>query len=152
MIRNMTSVFFRVLLLLCATDLMAGDDLEQHRSCVQCGMDRKAYGYSRMLIGYEDGTTAGVCSLHCAAKALSDLPSTAKAVLVADRDSRLLVAAAEATWVMGGGKRGVMTKLPKWAFQTRAAAEAFVRSNGGKLVSWEEALASARDELVREDH
>jgi nitrous oxide reductase accessory protein NosL len=141
-----------VLLVLIATGLAAGDDLEQHRFCDSCGMDRKAYGYSRMLIRHEDGAETAACSLHCAAKALSDPARAAKTVLVADRDSRVLIDAAGATWVLGGNKRGVMTKLPKWAFQTKTAAEAFTGSNGGKLASWEEALAAARDELVREDH
>jgi nitrous oxide reductase accessory protein NosL len=51
---------------------------------------------------------------------------------------------------MGGKKRGVMTQLPKWAFQTKADAEAFIKTNGGKIVPWAEALAAAREELVQE--
>ena len=78
MIRNTTSSFLMVLLVLIATGLAAGDDLEQHRFCDSCGMDRKAYGYSRMLIRYEDGAETAACSLHCAAKALSDPARAAK--------------------------------------------------------------------------
>jgi copper chaperone NosL len=131
--------------------VMAQSDIDDHRECAGCGMDRKAYGYSRMLIQYEDGTEVGVCSLHCAVEELDAHGSRkVKAIFVADRDTRTLIAADKAIWVMGGSKRGVMTKQPKWAFQTRAAAEAFIGSYGGKLVSWEEALAAARQDMSQE--
>jgi len=128
----------------------AQSDIEDHRSCARCGMDRKAYGFSRMLIQYEDGTLVGVCSLHCAVVELdANQGRSVKALLVADRDTRTLIDAEKATWVMGGKKRGVMTQLPKWAFQMKVDAEAFIKTNGGKIVSLEEALAAAREELVQ---
>jgi copper chaperone NosL len=124
----------------------ADDDIEQHRSCAQCGMDRKAYAYSRMLIIYEDGA-AGVCSLHCAAKELaSHSTRTVREILSADRNSRALLPARTAVWVMGGSKRGVMTTVPKWAFRAKDDAEAFVRTFGVKIITWEEALAEANKE------
>jgi nitrous oxide reductase accessory protein NosL len=125
----------------------AQSDIEDHRSCVHCGMDRKAFGFSRMLLQYEDGTVVGVCSLHCAVREFdANQGRTVKAILVADRDTRTLIDAEKASWVMGGGKRGVMTQRPKWAFQSKAAAEAFIKAYGGKLVSWAEALAAARED------
>jgi hypothetical protein len=112
-------------------------------------MDRKAYGFSRMLIVYEDGGEVGICSLHCAVVELdAGKGRTVKTLFVADRDTRKLVEAKKATWVIGGSKRGVMTPLAKWAFETRGAAEAFIASYGGKIVSWEEALAAAREDAA----
>jgi nitrous oxide reductase accessory protein NosL len=131
----------------------AGDhsDIDNHRSCNFCGMDRKAYGFSRMLIQYEDGTEAGVCSLHCAVIELDAKKDHAvRALLVADRDTRTLIDAEKAFWVMGGSKRGVMTQRPKWSFGAKAAAEAFIAEYGGKIVPWAEALAAAREDLARE--
>jgi copper chaperone NosL len=128
----------------------AQSDIEDHRSCAYCGMDRKAYGFSRMLIQYEDGTLIGVCSLHCAVVELdANQGRKVKSLLVADRDTRTLIDAEKAIWVMGGKKRGVMTQLPKWAFQMKANAEAFIKTNGGTIVSLKEAIAAAREELVR---
>lgn len=128
----------------------AQSDIEDHRSCARCGMDRKAYGYSRMLVQYGDGAVVGVCSLHCAVVELdANQGRTVKTLLVADRNTGTLIEAEKAIWVMGGKKRGVMTQLPKWAFQTKADAEAFIKTNGGKIVSLEEALAAAREELVQ---
>ena len=145
-------IFFAVALLCIArTIVFAQDDINDHRSCVNCGMDRKAYGFSRMLIQYEDGSARGVCSLHCAVVELDANPGRkVKSLLVADRDTRTLIDAEQANWVMGGGKRGVMTQQPKWAFQSKESAEAFIKANGGKLVTWAEALAAAREETARE--
>jgi copper chaperone NosL len=139
-----------VLFCITVSGTFAQSDIEDHRSCAHCGMDRKAYGYSRMLIRYEDGTMVGVCSLHCAVVELEENQGrTVKTLLVADRDTRTLIDAEKAIWVMGGKKRGVMTQLPKWAFHSKDGAEAFIKTNGGKIVSLEEALAAAREELVQ---
>jgi len=128
----------------------ADKDIDSHRSCGNCGMDRKAYGFSRMLVQYEDGAVVGTCSLYCAVVELDANPKRAvKALLVADRDSRILLEAEKAIWVMGGKKRGVMTERPKWAFSSKEDAEVFIKINGGKLVTWDEALAAAREETAR---
>lgn len=135
-----------LVLALCAITVFAGQDIEQHRSCDSCGMDRKAYGFSRMLVVYADGGEVGVCSLHCAVTELdANKGRKVKSLFVADRETRKLVDAEKATWVLGGSKRGVMTPLAKWAFETRGAAEAFTGLYGGKIVNWEEALAAARE-------
>jgi hypothetical protein len=114
-------------------------------------MDRKAYGFSRMLVLYEDGGAAGVCSLHCAVIELdANQRRKVKSLLVADRDTRELIEADKAFWVMGGRKSGVMTLRPKWAFGSETSAEAFIETYGGKIVSWPEAFAAAREEAARE--
>jgi len=134
-----------------ASVLLAQTDIELHRECAYCGMDRKAYGYSRMLVHYADGTEAGVCSLHCAViEVNSHQDRTIRAILVADRESRMLVNAEQAVWVMGGGKRGVMTQQPAWAFATRSGADAFIARSGGKIVTWPEVLAAAKKEVEAE--
>jgi copper chaperone NosL len=129
----------------------AGDDIDEHRSCIHCGMDRKAYGFSRMLVQYEDGSSAGLCSLRCVVVELDVNPKRpVKAILAADRTERILIDAEKAVWVMGGVKRGVMTTRPKWAFSTKAAADAFMEDYGGAIVTWNEALAAAREDLAQE--
>lgn len=129
----------------------AQDDIEAHRSCAFCGMDRKAFGYSRMLVRYDDGSEVGVCSLHCAVIELETSKARrVTALLVADRDSRVLLEAEQAFWVTGGSKRGVMTEHPSWAFSTKAAAEAFIKLFGGVLTPWADVRFVARDEVAAE--
>ena len=138
-------------LIAAGTIVFAQSDIEDHRSCVNCGMDRKTYGFSRMLVLYEDGGAAGVCSLHCAVIALgANQRRTIKSLLVADRSTRMLINAEKAIWVMGGRKKGVMTQRPKWAFESKAEADGFIEAYGGKLASWTEALAAAREDAARE--
>lgn len=137
-------------ILLIAAAAAAQDDIDRHRDCAYCGMDRKAYGYSRMLLRYADGTETGVCSLHCAVMDLAaNDAKRAATILVADRTTRELIDALTALWVVGGAKRGVMTERPKWAFGARKDADLFIANYGGSVVSWEQALAAARSEVAR---
>lgn len=149
-LKFLTTCFVALALLsIVVSAVFAGSDIDKYRSCSGCGMDRKAYGYSRMVVSYRDGSTVGVCSLHCAVTDMdADKGRDAASLLVADRDSRLLIDAEKAVWVMGGRKRGVMTRRAKWAFATREAAQSFVNSNGGQIVSWDAALQAAREDAA----
>ena len=131
------------------TAALAQSDIDEHRSCSQCNMDRKAYGYSRMLVQYEDGAEAGVCSLHCAVVEMdANTTRAVKSLLVADRDTRALIDVEKAIWVKGSKKRGVMTQRPAWAFATKTAADAFINSYGGEIAAWSDVLAAARQEIA----
>ncbi|MDZ4183522.1 MAG: nitrous oxide reductase accessory protein NosL [Desulfuromonadales bacterium] len=124
-------------------------DISRHRECSECGMDRKAYGFSRMLVILADGKEVGVCSLHCAVLVMdSNKAETVKALLVADRNSHDLVPAEKAFWVLGGKKRGVMTMRAKWAFTSKEAAQDFVKEYGGEIVTWDAALAAAKTDAM----
>ncbi len=129
----------------------ATDDVQQLPACKYCGMDRAKFGHSRMTIEYDDKTVVGLCSLHCAAVDLAlHIDKTPLAIRVADHDTRKLVDAEKAVWVLGGSKAGVMTRRAKWAFAERASAEAFVRENGGTLATFDEAMKSAYEDLYQD--
>ena len=122
-------------------------DVKVHQACAHCGMDRGKFAHSRMLITYTDGTSAGVCSIHCAATELKASKGKAvKSVEVADLNSKKLVAAEKAAWVIGGNRNGVMTRTPKWAFAKKDDAAAFISKSGGKPATYKEALGLAEKE------
>ena len=122
-------------------------DVKTYQACPHCGMDREKFAHSRMLITYSDGSSAGVCSVHCAATELkASKGKTVKTVEVADLNSKKLVEAEKATWVIGGSRKGVMTRSPKWAFAKKDDAAAFISKNGGRLASCKEALTLAEKE------
>ncbi len=126
--------------LTCGAAIAAGT-VENPKPCKQCGMDRVAFAYSRMLILYADGTTTGTCSLNCAAVAMKENKGKqVKSLKVADYNSKKLMDAKTATWVIGGGKSGVMTAVPKWAFAKKDDAQKFVKENGGRVTTFNEAL------------
>jgi nitrous oxide reductase accessory protein NosL len=129
--------------------VVAGNDIDEYRSCNYCGMDRKAYGYSRIMVNYENGSQVGVCSLHCAVTEMEGHKERAvRSILVADRTSHEMIDAKKAVWVIGGKKRGVMTQNPTWAFTTQAAAQSFVATNGGTITSWDVVLPVAREDAM----
>ena len=130
-----------ICLLLSCTAAIAADKVENPKPCKQCGMDRVGFAYSRMLILYADGTTSGICSLNCAAVEMKgNKGKQVKSLKVADYNSRKLMDARTATWVIGGGKQGVMTEVPKWAFAKNDDAQKFVKENGGRVATFDEAL------------
>lgn len=119
-------------------------DVEQHGVCQLCGMDREKFAHSRMLIEYDDGSSIGLCSLHCTALDLSNnLDKTPVSIWVADYDRKQLINAEKAFWVLGGDRPGVMTGTAKWAIAERARAEAFQTTHGGELVGFEAAIKAA---------
>jgi copper chaperone NosL len=124
------------------------DDIQLHKSCDHCGMDRGVYNYSRMLIEYDDGNVTATCSIHCAAVNLSNnIDKIPTSIKVADFNTKQLINAETAFWVIGGNKPGVMSKQGKWAFEKKADAEAFVKANQGKLASYEEAMNATYDDM-----
>jgi nitrous oxide reductase accessory protein NosL len=123
-------------------------DIKEHPGCRYCGMDRNVYDYSRMLLEYTDGASAGTCSIHCAAIDLALNPERApKAIMVGDYRTKQLIDALRACWVIGGSRRGVMSIQGKWAFEEKGHAEDFMKDHGGKLGSFDDALQAAFEDM-----
>jgi len=128
--------------------LFADDDTKAHPNCIYCGMNRVQFAHSRMLIEYDDNTTAAFCSVHCAAVDLSlKIDKTPKSIMVGDYATKELIDAEKAYWVLGGGKMGVMSKRAKWAFATKEGADSFISGNGGNLVSFDDALKASYEDM-----
>lgn len=127
---------------------LAQDDVQKHPSCKYCGMDREKFAHSRMLLEYDDGTSVGTCSIHCAAVDLAlNIDKMPKAVLVGDYGTKALIDAETATWVVGGGKMGVMTRNAKWAFAQKGDADKYIAQNGGAISTWDEAMKATYNDM-----
>ena len=125
-----------------------GDETIAGRACKYCGMEFEKFNYSRMVIKYNDGTAVGVCSLHCAALELSTmLDKTPQSIMVADMFTRQLIDAEAAFWVIDSSKPGVMSARGKWAFQKKETAENYAREAKGKLVTFDEAMKAAYEDM-----
>lgn len=136
-----------------AGPLPAGADEDQlaHPSCQYCGMDRTKFAHSRALITYDDGTTVGTCSLHCAAIDLSlKIDKTPHTIMVADYTTKKLTDAETAHWVIGGNKMGVMTKRAKWAFASENDARAFITAHGGSASDFSGAVKAAFEDMYED--
>ena len=139
---------FLIIVLAAPWTAAADEDQLAHPACQYCGMDRTKFAHSRALITYNDGTTVGTCSLHCAAIDLSlKIDKTPVSIMVADYNTKKLIDAEAAHWVIGGDKMGVMTRRAKWAFADQAGADAFVAVNGGSPAVFSAAVKSAFEDM-----
>lgn len=148
---KIAGVMLATLLSLGSQFAFAQEDITKHKSCKFCGMDREKYASSRILIDYEDGSSEGMCSLRCAsvemALAIDKFP---KAIWVGDYNTRALLDAQQAVWVIGGAKPGVMSKRAKWAFGKQEEADAFVKENEGTVAPFEAAVKAAYEDLYED--
>ena len=111
-------------------------------------MNRQGFAYSRMLVRYNDGSAVGTCSLNCTAIDLVvNFKNTPVSFEVGDYQTKKMIDASKAVWVIGGKKQGVMTDRPKWAFADKKEAKAFIKENGGKLANFEEVMRMAFEDL-----
>jgi nitrous oxide reductase accessory protein NosL len=141
-------MFLVMCLLLTAAAAGAADKAQNPKHCAQCGMDLDVFAQSRMLIVYADGTTIEVCSLHCAAAEMKqNKDRQVKSLMVADYATKELIDARTAIWVVGGNKEGVMTSVAKWAFAREEEAQKFVKENGGKTTTFDEAIRASEKEI-----
>jgi nitrous oxide reductase accessory protein NosL len=131
------------------------NDIEKYKKCPYCGMDRKQYHHSRMLVQYSDDLADGTCSLHCAAISLSlNVDREPKAMWVGDNaaagDAKPLVEVDKATFLVGSKLPGVMTANSKVAYGSEEAAKAAQAANGGELVKFDQALLLAYTDMSKD--
>ncbi|UCF91473.1 MAG: nitrous oxide reductase accessory protein NosL [Desulfobacterales bacterium] len=146
--KKAVSIGLLILLVTGFTGALAQEDIAKHASCSYCGMDRAKFAHSRVYVEYDDGSTVGTCSLHCAALDLAlNIDKTPKTIQVGDYNTQELIDAAQAFWIIGGSKMGVMTKRAKWAFKDRADAEQFAQQNGGDPIMFEAVMQAAYEDM-----
>lgn len=144
----MKKLWIAILLVLAlGTVGLAADKVEAPDACKHCGMDRTKFAHSRMVATYPDGSSAGTCSLNCVVTDMKAAKGKAvKSFQVADYNTKKLTDAKTAAWVIGGTKKGVMTPVAKWAFADKKDADVFIKANGGKPATFNEALKAAEME------
>src|SRR4030067_2939318 len=129
----------------------AQEDIRKHPSCKYCGMNRQQFAHSRILIEYDDALTVATCSIHCAAVNLAiNIDKIPKAIQVGDYNSKALIDAEKASWVIGGSKMGVMTKRAKWAFEKKEDAEKFIKENGGEAATFDVAMKAGYEDMYED--
>ena len=146
--RTMHSLFMLAAFFCLTSAAPIADDIRRYPECKYCGMDRQKFGFSRMLLRYDDGTTVPTCSIHCTGIDLALNPHKGVlASLVGDYNSRALLDAEKAFWVLGGDKMGVMSIRGKWAFGDRKDAERFIKEHGGAIVSYDEVMKATFEDM-----
>jgi nitrous oxide reductase accessory protein NosL len=131
------------------------NDLAKFPKCPYCGMDRRQYHHSRMLIQYSNDVPDAVCSIHCAAISLAlNIDAEPKAIWVGDNaaagEPRPLVDVDRAGFVIGGSAVGVMTLRSKVAYGSDAAARSAQAAQGGVVGDFNAALLAAYTDMSRD--
>ena len=104
-----------------------------------------------MLVHHRDGKSVGVCSIFCAAKDyIRSLDQAPDWMRVADYNTKKLVDAGRAYWVMGGSKSGVMTNRAKWAFESKQDALSFTKTYGGELIDFAGAMQASYEDVYED--
>ena len=124
------------------------NDIEKYPSCNYCGMNRRQFHHSRMLIQYGDNSVDPLCSLRCAVNSLSlHLGKIPLALWVGDNAATAeplpLTDAEKATYLIGSSIRGVMTRRSKVAYSTADAATRAMAANGGDTADFDKTLLAA---------
>ena len=124
------------------------DELAKYAKCPYCGMGRRKWHHSRMLIHYADDLVDGTCSLHCAAISLSvNLDRGPKAIyspdFASDAEIKPLIEVDKAAFLIGSALPGTMTKRSKRSFASAGAAKAAQAKHGGELGTFDDALRAA---------
>lgn len=139
-----------------APDAKASEnDIEKYAKCPYCGMDRKKFHHSRMVVHYSDDLADGTCSIHCAAISLTlNLDREPKAIYVADNASaaeiKPLVEVGKASFLIGSSIKGVMTKRSKVAYSDEKALKASQAANGGESGNFDAALLAAYTDMAQD--
>lgn len=131
------------------------NDIEKFPKCPYCGMDRKMYHHSRMLIQYSDDLPDGTCSLHCASISLAlNIDREPKGIWVGDNaantEIKPLLEVDRATFLIGSQIKGVMTKRSKVAFGSEDAGKAAMATHGGELGNFDKALLAAYTDMAQD--
>ncbi len=116
--------------------------------CPKCGMTLPMF-YRTNHAAKVDGKVEQFCSMHClveemkAGKKIEDIK-------VVDNTTLKFIPAKSAWYVVGSKKPATMSKVSKYAFSTKEAAQKFAKEFGGKVMSFEEALKIAQKDYENE--
>jgi nitrous oxide reductase accessory protein NosL len=134
----LNAIFLMLGMFLTGSAFAAAQSVEKPANCDVCGMDRISLAASRVVITYSNKSVVGTCSIHCAHKDVASKKTLkVESIQVADHDTRELIDAKKAFWVIGGREPGIMSNTAKSAFAERERAEAFIKLKGGLLAGFE---------------
>ncbi|RRS30432.1 MAG: hypothetical protein P794_07065 [Epsilonproteobacteria bacterium (ex Lamellibrachia satsuma)] len=116
--------------------------------CPECGMTLPMF-YKTNHAATVDGKVKQYCSIHCM---VEDMQKGSKLtnIKVVDVTSLKFIPAEKAFYVVGSRKKGTMTAVSKYAFASKAEAEAFAKANGGKVTDFKGALEAAKADFAKD--
>ncbi len=116
--------------------------------CPKCGMTLPMF-YKTNHAAKVDGKMQQFCSMHCLVETMNSGAKVSD-IQVVDNTTLKFIPVSKAWYVVGSKKPATMSKVSKYAFGTKEAAEKFAKENGGKVMKFEDALAIAKKAFEKE--
>ena len=122
-----------------------------HGQCPNCGMVRPMWARTWFTFENSEGKSQA-CSFHCLADVALKSGEDPKNVQVAHYLSpETMIPVEQAFFVVGSKAKGTMTMKSKIALPSKAEAEKFAASCGGKVVGFGQALTMAKAGITKEN-
>lgn len=118
---------------------------ENSKSCSQCGMKLPMFYKTNHAATDSKGQTKQYCSIHCMVDHKHNENTTNEKVV--DTNTLKFIDAKTAYYVIGSNKKATMSRVSKYAFSTKEAAEAFAKENGGKITNFKNAVDIAKKDF-----
>jgi len=119
--------------------------------CPNCGMVRPMWARTWKTFETSQGNSQA-CSFHCLADMALKSGEDQKNVMVAlYAEPKTMIPADKAFFVVGSSAKGTMTMKSKIAFASKAEAEKFVQSCGGKVMGYKKTLELAKAGVQKEN-
>jgi len=116
--------------------------------CVKCGMTLPKF-YKTNHAAKVDGKIEQFCSMHCLVEEINSGKNVTD-IQVVDNTTLKFIPVDKAWYVVGSNKPATMSQVSKYAFGEKAAAEAFAKNFGGKVMRFKELLAQAKASFEKE--
>jgi len=116
--------------------------------CPKCGMTLPMF-YRTNHAAKVDGKMEQFCSIHCLVEEMKSGKKVSD-VQVVDNSTLKFIPVEKAWYVVGSSKPATMSKVSKYAFGTKEAAEKFAKEYGGKVMRYADVLKMAEANFDKE--
>ena len=132
--------------ILCVSIIIIGASLlkaEEQKWCPLCSMNLKMFLKTNHWLTFSDGTKTGFCSIHCAALVHKKRATDIDRWEVVDYDTKTLINAHTANFLIQSDLPGTMTPVSKLAFASLGTAKKYQKEHGGTIGAFDDALKRA---------
>ena len=115
--------------------------------CPVCGMSLKMFYKTSHTAKLHNERARQYCSMRCLVVDMQEYGIDTSSIKVIDAKSEQLIDARSAFYVLNSKVKGTMSKVSKLAFKSESDAQDFAKKNRGEVVSFDKALAMAKESL-----
>lgn len=118
--------------------------------CNVCGMHLSKFYKTNHTTEFKNGYKEQYCSIRCQSLIHKDHNEKIKKIKVVDTNSLKFIDTQKAFYVIGSSKKGTMSSISKYAFNTEGEAKDFQNKFGGKIHNFEETIEIAKKHLKKD--